>query len=76
MKIHFPSLQHFIKFKKSFEKNHFLHNQVTADLALLEKKQYDKLKQKIRSFETKKSYPEVNKRPPEAGRWRTKAKTL
>ena len=68
MKIHFPSLQHFIKFKKSFEKNHFIKNQVTADLAILEKQQYDKLKERINSFETEKSYVEVNKRTPDAGR--------
>ena len=44
MKLKFTSIAHFIKFKKHFEKNHFLKNQVTADLRLREKDKYNKLK--------------------------------
>ena len=47
MKPRFQSLQHFIKFKQKFQKNHFLLNQVTLDLKQREKRQYDILKKRL-----------------------------
>ena len=47
MKPHFTSLSHFLKFKKYYEGNHFLKNQVTADLKARELLFYKDLEEKL-----------------------------
>ena len=56
MKPHFTSLSHFLKFKKYYEGNHFLKNQVTADLKARELLFYKDLEEKLikPSFKTAK----------------------
>lgn len=47
MKPHFASLQHFLKFKQHYQHNHFLNNQVTADLKIRREKEYNTLKNRL-----------------------------
>ena len=47
MKPHFTSLSHFMKFKKYYEGNHFLKNQVTADLKARELRFFKDIEEKL-----------------------------
>ena len=47
MKPHFASLQHFLKFKQHYKHNHFLNNQVTADLKKRRENEHNALKKRL-----------------------------
>ena len=47
MKPHVASLQHFLKFKQYYKHNHYLNNQVTADLKKRNENEYDTLKKRL-----------------------------